>query len=108
VETLDLSQTTWPGLPHHNIANVITFVARRGMQTYPNARQFELRYELADRHGVPPERLTSASMRSLRRSNARLPYCSSPLSSCGRPPKLTRPITWRFERLPPSLASHSW
>jgi histidinol-phosphate aminotransferase len=56
-ERLDLSQTTWPGLPHHNIANVITFIARRGMQTYPNTRRSDLQYELAERHGVPPERL---------------------------------------------------
>jgi histidinol-phosphate aminotransferase len=57
VETLDLSQTTWPELPHHNIANAITFVARRGMQTYPHARPSGLREELAERCGVPPARL---------------------------------------------------
>lgn len=56
-QRLDLSQTTWPGLPHHNIANGITFFARRGMQTYPNTRRSDLRYELADRHGIPVERL---------------------------------------------------
>ncbi len=31
VETLDLSQTTWPELPHPSIVSAITFVARRGM-----------------------------------------------------------------------------
>jgi histidinol-phosphate aminotransferase len=57
VETLDLSQTTWPELPHHNIANAITFVARRGMQTYSHARRSDLRHELADRHDIDPARL---------------------------------------------------
>jgi histidinol-phosphate aminotransferase len=57
VETLDLSQTTWPGLPHHNIANSITFVARRGMQTYPHTRGSDLRRELANRHDISPARL---------------------------------------------------
>jgi histidinol-phosphate aminotransferase len=57
VETLDLSQTTWPGLPHHNIANAITYVARRGMQTYPHTRRSALRHALADRYGIPPARL---------------------------------------------------
>jgi len=52
VETLDLSQTTWPELPHHNIANAITFVARRGMQTYSHARRSDLRHELANRHDI--------------------------------------------------------
>ena len=36
VETLDLSQTTWPELPHPHIVNAITFVARRGMHRYPH------------------------------------------------------------------------
>jgi histidinol-phosphate aminotransferase len=57
IETLDLSQTTWPGLPHPNIAQAITFIARRGMQSYPSTRRSDLRYELAERHGIPPERL---------------------------------------------------
>ncbi|HTA36586.1 MAG TPA: hypothetical protein VK761_07720, partial [Solirubrobacteraceae bacterium] len=29
VDTLDLSQTTWPELPNPRIVNAITFVARR-------------------------------------------------------------------------------
>jgi len=57
VETLDLSQTTWPGLPHHNIANAIGFVARRGLQTYPHVRPSGLRHELAERYGIPDDRL---------------------------------------------------
>ena len=57
VETLDLSQTTWPGLPHHNIANAIGFVARRGLQTYPHVRPSGLRHELAERYGMPDDRL---------------------------------------------------
>ncbi len=54
VETLDLSQTTWPELPHPRIVNAITFVARRGLQRYPHLRGTDLRDELAERHGVDP------------------------------------------------------
>jgi histidinol-phosphate aminotransferase len=57
VETLDLSQTTWPELPHTRIVNSITFVARRGMQRYPHLRGSDLRNMLAERHGVEPDRL---------------------------------------------------
>jgi histidinol-phosphate aminotransferase len=57
VETLDLSQTTWPELPHPSIVNAITFVARRGLHRYPHLRGSQLRDELAERHGVEPGRL---------------------------------------------------
>jgi histidinol-phosphate aminotransferase len=58
VETLDLSQTTWPKLPHPRIVNAITFVARRGLQRYPHLRGSDLRDELAERHGInTPARL---------------------------------------------------
>jgi histidinol-phosphate aminotransferase len=57
VRTIDLSQTTWPDLPHANIANAITFSARRGLQLYPHLRGSELRVELAHRHGIDPARL---------------------------------------------------
>ncbi|MGH2853046.1 MAG: aminotransferase class I/II-fold pyridoxal phosphate-dependent enzyme [Solirubrobacteraceae bacterium] len=57
VQKIDLSQTTWPELPHANIANAITFSARRGLQLYPYLRGSELRNELADRHGIDPARL---------------------------------------------------
>jgi histidinol-phosphate aminotransferase len=58
VETLDLSQTTWPELPHPRIVNAITFVARRGLHRYPHLRGSDLRDELAQRHEVDnPARL---------------------------------------------------
>ena len=57
VATLDLSQTTWPELPHANISAAITFTARRGLQRYPHLRGSQLRAELAERHEVPVERL---------------------------------------------------
>jgi histidinol-phosphate aminotransferase len=57
VATLDLSQTTWPELPHANISAAITFTARRGLQRYPHQRGSELRAALAERHEVPVERL---------------------------------------------------
>lgn len=57
VQTIDLSQTTWPDLPHANIANAITFSARRGLQLYPYLRGSELREELARRHNIDPARL---------------------------------------------------
>jgi histidinol-phosphate aminotransferase len=57
VDTLDLSQTTWPELPHPRIVNALTFVARRGLHQYPHMRGTDLRNALAERHGVEPERL---------------------------------------------------
>jgi histidinol-phosphate aminotransferase len=57
VQTLDLSQTTWPGLPHPEIVSAITFVARRGLQRYPHMRGSQLRGALAERHGIAPGRL---------------------------------------------------
>jgi histidinol-phosphate aminotransferase len=58
VKTLDLSQTTWPDLPHPNIVGAITFVARRGLHRYPHTRHnSDLRNELAEYHGVDPARL---------------------------------------------------
>ena len=57
VETLDLSHTTWPELPHPRIVNAITYVARRGLYRYPHLSGSELRHALAERHGVEPGRL---------------------------------------------------
>jgi histidinol-phosphate aminotransferase len=57
VEALDLSQTTWPELPHPRIVNALTYVARRGLHEYPHLRGTELRNQLAERHGVEPDRL---------------------------------------------------
>jgi histidinol-phosphate aminotransferase len=57
METLDLSQTTWPELPHPRVVNAITFVARRGLNRYPHLRGSELRDELASRHDIDPARL---------------------------------------------------
>jgi histidinol-phosphate aminotransferase len=57
VETLDLSQTTWPELPHPRVVNAITFVARRGLHRYPHTRGSELRDALAEHHGVERARL---------------------------------------------------
>jgi len=57
VVTLDLSQTTWPELPHPDVVNAITFTARAGLHRYPHTRGAALRKELAKRHGVPSERL---------------------------------------------------
>jgi histidinol-phosphate aminotransferase len=57
VETLDLSLTTWPELPHTRIVNAITFDARRGLHHYPHLAGSDLRGTLAQRHGVDPQRL---------------------------------------------------
>ena len=57
VDTLDLSQTTWPELPHPRIVSAITFVARRGLHRYPHVRGSELRDELAASLKVDPARL---------------------------------------------------
>lgn len=57
VQTLDLSLTTWPELPHPRIVSAITFVARRGLHRYPHLAGSDLRAVLAERHRVDPERL---------------------------------------------------
>ena len=57
VETLDLSLTTWPELPHPRIVNTITYVAISGPASLPAPARFDLRNELAERHGVEPGRL---------------------------------------------------
>ena len=57
VETLDLSLTTWPELPHPRIVNTIAFVARRGLNRYPHLHGSDLRNELANVHDVDPSRL---------------------------------------------------
>ncbi len=57
VVTLDLSHTTWPELPHPDVVNAITFTARAGLHRYPHMLSSALRRELAERHGVPAERL---------------------------------------------------
>ena len=57
VETLDLSQTTWPELPHPRIVNAITFGARRGLHRYPHLRGSQLREQLAASLGLDPGQL---------------------------------------------------
>ena len=57
VETLDLSQTTWPELAHPSIVSAVTFVAQRGLHRYPHLRGSQLHDELAERYGVDPGRV---------------------------------------------------
>jgi histidinol-phosphate aminotransferase len=57
VETLDLSQTTWPELPHPSVVSAITFVARRGLQRYPHLQGSHLRDEIAERLEVDRSRV---------------------------------------------------
>jgi histidinol-phosphate aminotransferase len=57
VEPVDLSRTTWPGLPHPYVVNAITYAARRGLNRYADPHATELRSELAHRHGVEPSRV---------------------------------------------------
>jgi histidinol-phosphate aminotransferase len=57
VQTLDLSHTTWPDLPHPEVVSAITFVARRGLQRYPHTRGSQLRARLSQRHDVDQARL---------------------------------------------------
>jgi histidinol-phosphate aminotransferase len=90
VETLDLSHTTWPELPHPRIVNAITFIARRGLHSYPHLRGSQLRDRLAERNGVDRERvivgngaaeLLSAATRALLAPGQKLltPWPSYPL-----------------------------
>ena len=90
VETLDLSQTTWPELSHPSIVSAITFVAQRGLHRYPHLRGSQLHDELAERYGVDPGRvilgngaaeLLSSATRALIEPGQRLlsPWPSYPL-----------------------------
>ena len=90
VETLDLSHTTWPELPHPRIVSAITFVARRGLNRYPVPRGPDLRDELAAGHEVDRGRvilgngageLLTAAARALIEPGQRLltPWPSYPL-----------------------------
>ena len=57
LDTLDLSQTTWPELPDPAIVSAITYIARRGMHRYPHLGGSELRNALAERHQIDPARV---------------------------------------------------
>jgi histidinol-phosphate aminotransferase len=57
VEPVDLSRTTWPGLPHPYVVNSITYAARRGLNRYADPRATELRAEIAHRHEVEATRV---------------------------------------------------
>ncbi|HEV2821367.1 MAG TPA: aminotransferase class I/II-fold pyridoxal phosphate-dependent enzyme [Solirubrobacteraceae bacterium] len=57
VEPLDLSSTTWPGLPHPAVVTAVTWTARRGMHGYADPLGGELRAELARHHGVAAARV---------------------------------------------------
>ena len=57
VDPLDLSRTTWPGLPHHFVVNAITYAARRGLHRYVDPHAGALRAELAHRHGVASDQV---------------------------------------------------
>jgi len=58
VDTLDLSQTTWPELSHPSIVSAVTFVAQRGLHRYPHVQGgSQLHAEVAERCGVEPGRV---------------------------------------------------
>jgi histidinol-phosphate aminotransferase len=57
VEPVDLSRTTWPGLPHPYVVNSITYAARKGLNRYADPHATELRSEIAHRHGIEPARV---------------------------------------------------
>jgi histidinol-phosphate aminotransferase len=57
VDALDLSRTTWHELPHPDVVAAVTFAARGAINALPDPTAGELRRELGDRNGVPPERV---------------------------------------------------
>ncbi len=56
-DPVDLSVTTWPEYPPHVVVNAITFAARRGLHRYHDRHAGELRAAIAQRLGVPVERV---------------------------------------------------
>lgn len=57
VDPIDLSRTTWPGLPHHQVVNAITYAARKGLNRYVDPRAGALRSEIAHHHGLDPSQV---------------------------------------------------
>lgn len=57
VESLDLSTTTWPDLPHPAVVTAVTWTARRGMHGYADPVGGELRGELARHHDMAAARV---------------------------------------------------
>ena len=54
---IDLSGTEWPELPHSEIVNAAIARARGLVNRYPDRHAAQVRRLLAERHGVPPERI---------------------------------------------------
>jgi histidinol-phosphate aminotransferase len=54
---IDLSGTEWPDLPHSEIVNAAIARARGYVQRYPDRHATTVRRQLADRHGVDPDRI---------------------------------------------------
>jgi histidinol-phosphate aminotransferase len=58
LDTLDLSQTTWPELSHPRIVSAVTFVGQRGLHRYPHLQRGSQPHgELSERYGVEPGRV---------------------------------------------------
>ena len=57
VPELDLSSTEWPELPDSEVMNASIYAARGRVNGYPDRHAAAIRRSLAERHGVPPERI---------------------------------------------------
>jgi histidinol-phosphate aminotransferase len=54
---VDLSGTEWPDLPHSEIVNAAIARARGYVQRYPDRHATAVRRQLAERHGLDPDRI---------------------------------------------------
>ena len=57
IDPIDLSRTTWPGMPHPYVVQAITYAARKGMHSYADPHASALRSEIAHRHGVDDDQV---------------------------------------------------
>jgi histidinol-phosphate aminotransferase len=57
IPLIDLSGTEWPDFPDSEVMNASIFVARGGINGYPDRYAGKLRRSLAERHDVDPERI---------------------------------------------------
>src|ERR687887_2385759 len=57
VTTVDLSGTEWPDLPNSEVVNAAISRARGRVNGYPDRHAAGIRSQLAERHGVAPERI---------------------------------------------------
>ena len=98
VPDIDLSGTEWPEMPNSEVVNAAIYRARGLVNRYPDRHAAGVRRLLAERHGLPPERI------ALGNGAAEL-LQSAALALLGKGDELVMP--WPSYPLYPLLAAHA-